>query len=98
MNFRTPLDVMSKFFEPGAEGFTPKGIAEREKFFGAWDCLTELWFDRAEQFIVGRVATPLAAYLDTLEAELFASVCYREVDETVAVLPNRAPAPAYYYR
>ncbi len=98
MNFRTPLDVMSKFFEPGAEAFTPKGATEREKFFGAWDCLTELWFDRADQFVDGRLTTPLSAHLDTLETELFTSVCYREVDETVAVLPNRAPAPAYYHR
>lgn len=98
MNFRTPLDVMSKFFEPEAEAFTPKGIAERERFFGAWDCITELWFDRVDQFVDGRQAEALAPHLEALESELFASVCYREVDETIVVLPNRAPAPAYYHR
>ena len=98
MNFRAPVDVMSKFFEPGADAFTPKGAAEREKFFGAWDCLTELWFDRPDQFIDGRQSSGLSAPLDKLEAELFASVCYREVDETVAVLPDRSPAPDFYHR
>lgn len=98
MNFRAPVDVMSKFFEPGAEAFTPEGKREREKFFGAWDCLTELWFDRSDQFIDGRQSSGLSAHLDLLETELFASVCYREVDETVAVLPNRAPAPTFYHR
>jgi hypothetical protein len=98
MNFRTPLDVMSRFFEPEADGFTPKGIAEREHFYGAWDCITELWFDRAPQFVAGRSAAPLAAQLDALESELFASTWYREVDETVAVNPNRSPAPSFYFR
>ena len=31
-NFRTPIDVMKKFFEPEAEAFTPQGAAAREKF------------------------------------------------------------------
>ncbi len=98
MNFRTPLDVMSRFFEPEAEGFTARGIAEREHFYGSWDCMTELWFDRADQFVDGRLAALSSTHLDSLELELFASVCYREVDETVVVLPNRAPAPDYYFR
>ena len=94
-NFRTPLDVMTRFFEPQAQAFTPAGKAERDRFFGGWDCITELWFDHAGQF---RDARPAATALDKLEAELFASVCYREVDETVAVNPNRAPAPDFYFR
>ena len=98
MNFRTPLDVMSRFFEPGADAFTAKGSAERERFFSAWDCMTELWFDRPDQFVSGRQSAALAEPLDQLERELFVSTCYREVDETVAVLPNRSPAPAFYFR
>ena len=42
----------------------------------------------------GISAEPLAA----LDTELFDATFYREVDETVAVLPNRAPAPAFYHR
>jgi hypothetical protein len=98
MNFRTPLDVMSRFFEPESDGFTTKGIAEREHFYQAWDCITELWFDRAPQFVEGRAQGPLADQLDSLEQELFASAWYREVDETVVVNPNRSPAPVFYFR
>lgn len=98
MNFRTPLDVMSRFFEPEAEGFTAHGVAEREHFYTAWDCITELWFDRAPQYVAARAAAPHRAALDRVEATLFASAWYREVDETVAVNPNRAPAPDFYFR
>jgi hypothetical protein len=98
MNFRTPLDVMSRFFEPESDGFTTTGIAEREHFYQAWDCITELWFDRAPQYVAARAQTPLAEQLDTLEEELFAAAWYREVDETVVVNPNRSPAPALYFR
>ena len=60
--------------------------------------MTELWFDRPDQFVSGRQSAALAEPLDQLERELFVSTCYREVDETVAVLPNRSPAPAFYFR
>jgi hypothetical protein len=98
MNFRTPLDVMSRFFEPEAAGFTPTGIALREHFYSAWDLITELWFDRASQFVAARSLPAHHQVLHTLEAELFDSVWYREVDETVVVNPNRAPAPSFYFR
>ena len=98
MNFRTPLDVMSRFFEPESQGFTKEGVAEREHFYSAWDCITELWFDRAPQFVAARCAPEHKSALDVLEPTLFSSVWYREVDETVAVNPNRAPAPEFYFR
>ena len=98
MNFRESLDVMSRFFEPEAAGFTPEGIAEREHFYAAWDLITEFWFDRAPQFVAGRGDGARRAVLDPLEATLFDSVWYREVDETVVVNPNRMPAPAFYFR
>jgi len=98
INFRTPLDVMTGFFEPTADAFTPEGTALRETFYSAWDGIAELWFDRAEQFVHGRSDAAMAAALDALEEDLFASVFYREVDETIAVLPNRAPAPPFYHR
>ncbi len=98
INFRTELDVMTDFFEPDADAFTPEGTAVRESFYDCWDGIAELWFDTAEQFVDGRCGTPLGADLDELELGLFASVFYREVDETVAVLPKRDPAPAFYHR
>lgn len=98
VNFRTPLDVMSGFFEPDSPAFTPEGAAEREAFYGQWDGIAELWFDRSEQFVAGRSSPELGARLDALEKELFDAVWYREVDETVVVVPNRAPAPPFYYR
>jgi len=33
-----------------------------------------------------------------MENELFISSFFREVDETVAVMPNRNPAPDFYHR
>lgn len=98
INFRTPLDVMTGFFEPESDAFTPEGTAIRETFYAAWDGMAELWFDRPEQFVAGRSDSELGDALDALEKDLFASVFYREVDETIAVLPNRAPAPPFYHR
>ena len=98
INFRTELDVMTGFFPPDADAFTTEGTAVRNRFYDAWDGIAELWFDSAEQFAAGRCGTELGATLDGLEAELFSSVFYREVDETVAVLPKRDPAPDFYHR
>jgi hypothetical protein len=60
--------------------------------------MAELWFDSPEQFVVGRSDSDLGKALEALEKDLFSSVFYREVDETVAVVPNRAPAPPFYHR
>ena len=98
INFRTPLDVMTGFFEPESDAFTPAGTGVRETFYSAWDGIAELWFDEPEQFVAGRSQAKLGGALDALERDLFASVFYREVDETVAVMPNRAPAPQFYHR
>jgi hypothetical protein len=98
INFRTDLDVMTDFFEPDADAFTPEGTAVRQTFFDAWDGIAELWFDTPEQFVSARCNSESAAALTSMEQELFASVFYREVDETIAVLPNRAPAPSFYHR
>ena len=98
INFRTPLDVRTGFFDEGAECFTPEGTALREHFFSGFDGIAELWFDEASEFANGRADADLAAELDAMEAELFDRVWYREVDETVAVNPNRLPAPSFHYR
>jgi hypothetical protein len=97
-NLRTPMDVMGEFFAADAEGFTPEGIVVREQFYTSWDAIAEYWLDDPDAFITGRTTGDTANQIQLLERELFASVFYREVDETVAVIPNRAPAPAYYHR
>lgn len=98
VNFRSPLDVMTGFFPPDAEAFTAEGTARRQTFFDGWDAMAEMWFDSPEQFIAGRRDPELGPKLDKMEEEIFSAVFYREVDETIAVNPNRAPAPAFYHR
>lgn len=98
VNIRTSLDVSTGFYAPESEAFTEAGTARRMAFFDTWDGFAEYWFDRPEQFIAGRTEPDRADALDALENDLFASVYYREVDETIAVNPNRAPAPDFYYR
>lgn len=98
VNLRTPVDVMTGFFAADAEGFTPQGTALRERFYGWWDGIVEYWLEAPEAFVTARTTGAEANRLLALEATLFARSFYREVDETVAVLPNRAPPPPYYYR
>ncbi len=98
INFRTELDVLTGFFEPDADAFSPEGSALRQGFYDNWDGIAEFWFDEPGQFIAARSDPGQNAKLDTLEQELFASVFYREVDETIAVLPNRGPSPERYQR
>ncbi|MEN3951366.1 EthD domain-containing protein [Iodidimonas sp. SYSU 1G8] len=98
LNFRTTLDVMTGFFPPDSEAFTPEGRTRRDAFYGLWDGIAELWFDAPDQFATGRADPAIADRLDRLEQRLFDAVWYREVDETIAVMPNRAPAPDFYFR
>lgn len=98
MNRRTPVDVMTGFFAADAEGFTPEGTAIREAFYASWDGMTEFWLDDAQQFVSGCSDEALSGSLRAIEASLMSAVFYRIVDETVAVLPNRSPAPGFYYR
>ena len=58
INFRTPLDVMSKFFAPGAEGFTLAGVERRQDFYSLWDGMAEYWFDSEENFVRARTSNP----------------------------------------
>ncbi len=89
---------MTGFFAADAEGFTAQGSAIRETFYAGWDGMTEFWFDDAQQFVDGRSQSLLSAQLQAIEQPLMSAVYYRVVDETVAVLPNRSPAPNYYFR
>ncbi len=98
VNLRTPIDVMSRFFAPDAEGFTAEGTALRERFYACWDGIVEYWLDEPACLVNARTTGPEANRLLALESTLFARSFYREVDETVAVLPNRAPPPPFYHR
>ncbi len=98
VNLRTPLDVMQGFFAADSEGFTEAGVRRRETFYAGWDAIVEYWLDDAAMFAEHRLRGPAADTLAALDAELFDATFYREVDETVAVMPNRAPAPAFYHR
>ncbi len=98
VNVRTSLDVMSGFFAADAEGFTPAGVERREQFYASWDAVGEYWFDDPAVFAAARRSGDLADTLDRCEEELFDRSFFREVDETVAVMPNRAPAPDFYFR
>jgi hypothetical protein len=97
VNVRTNLDVMSEFFAEDTEGFAPEGIERREAFYSGWDALTEYWFDEPEQFSSARLCPDFEQLLE-FELAFFSAVFYREVDETVAVLPKRDTPPPFYHR
>jgi len=97
VNVRTNLDVMSEFFAADAEGFTPEGIARREAFYEGWDTLVEYWFDEPAQFSSARLSPEFEQLLE-FESAFFSAVFFREVDETVAVLPKRNTPPPFYHR
>lgn len=98
INLRSPLDVMTGFFPMDAEGFTENGIARRDHFYSQWDGMAEYWFDDPDAYAQARSAGVVADSLTELEQTLFERCFYREVDETVAVMPNRRPAPDFYHR
>jgi hypothetical protein len=98
MNLRTRVDVMTGFFKPDAEGFTPAGIERRAKFYDTFDGIVEYWLDDPHCFSEARRLGPNVRELLEMDQQLFARSFFREVDETVAVLPNRSPAPDFYFR
>lgn len=78
--------------------FTPEGRAFRERFFGLWDGAIELWFDSAAEFVEARRRSPLLPQLQRFEEHFFEALWYVAVDENLIVMPNRHPAPEFYYR
>jgi len=100
VNFRDSdqESAMRDFFAPEAWGFSDEGRAQRQAFCALWDGAAELFFDTVGDFVVARTHPDLHAELRELEAELFEAVWYVEVDENVIVMPNRDPAPEFYYR
>ena len=98
VNHRTPIDVMTGFFKPDAEGFTAAGTERRERFLSYWDAMVEIWLSSADGLVQTLGSGQTAEDLSAWQARLAARSFWREVDETVAVLPNRAPPPDFYHR
>ena len=90
--------AMRDFFVPDAWGFTEEGRAFRKAFCSQWDGACEIFFDRLEDFALARTDPELHPDLCALERHLFDAVWYVEVDENIIVMPNRDPAPGFYYR
>ena len=98
INHRTSFDVMTNFFKPDAECFSTKGIKRRDRFFNSWDTIIEYWFLNSNDFFKGRFEKKLLSNLKKFEDKYFAKSFYREVDETVAVIPKRNIASEFYHR
>lgn len=96
VNFPTDLDVMSGFFSEDSGAFEGAARRRRDAFLKQFDGMGEYWFRDEKAFLDWRrrADRPLRA----LERALFATHFLREVDETVAVLPDRRPPAAFYHR
>ncbi|MCP5182096.1 MAG: hypothetical protein H6993_13655 [Pseudomonadales bacterium] len=75
-----------------------EGRRLRQDFCALWDGAMEMHFDSVAAFVAARRSAALHPQLCALESELFDAHWYVEVDENVIVMPNRDPAPAFYYR
>ena len=98
INHRTSFDVMTNFFKPDAECFSNRGIKRREKFYDCWDTIIEYWFLNYENFFKGRFDKKLLTNINNFEDKYFEKSFYREVDETVAVMPKRNISTDFYHR
>lgn len=93
------IDAAIDSFYPADDWrFTAEGRADRQAFCDQWDGANELWFDSLDAFKAARTDPDIAPGLDALERHLFEAVWLVEVDESVIVMPNRDPAPTFYYR
>ena len=100
LNFKDP-DVDSAingFFPSSSWHFSKQGNYERSQFASLWDGVFEMYFDNIDGFKAGRITSTLNQKLKSLDKKFFSSVWYVEVDENVIVVPNRDPAPEFYYR
>ena len=99
-NLRDPDQeaAMRGFFAPDDWVFGDEGTAHRREFCALWHGAMELFFPSVDAFVHARSQQPVARTLRALEEALFDSVFYIEVDENLIVLPNRDPAPDFYFR
>lgn len=100
VNFRDrdPEAAIRDFYPADSWRFSEEGIAFRHKFCALFDGANELHFDSLDAFASARTNPELHGELLDLERELFEAVWYVEVDENMIVMPNRDPAPNFYYR
>lgn len=96
VNVRTDLDVISGFFTEESGAYTEAARSWRRDFLARFDGIAEYWFTSPDAFVSFRRSAGEA--LRTLEQHLFSDFFFREVDETVAVLPDRLPPPPFYHR
>ena len=90
--------AMRGFFAETSWGFSDAGRAHRQSFCKLWDGAGELFFDSVADFAAARTDPELHPELAALERYRFEAIWYVEVDENVIVVPNRDPAPEFYYR
>ena len=98
INQRTSLDVMTNFFNPESECFSKAGVQRRERFYENWDIIIEYWFNNSDYFFSSRFNKNLLSFTKKFEEKYLKSSFYREVDETVAVIPKRDIPTDYYFR
>lgn len=100
VNLRDPDQeaALHGFFGPDAWVLSDAGTAAQREFCALWDGANELHFGAIDDFVRARTDTRLREPLCALEAELFDASWFVEVDENLIVLPNRDPAPDFYFR
>jgi len=100
VNLRDPDQeaAMRGFFAPEEWVFSEEGTAARREFCALWDGDNELHFDSIADFVRARTDRRVREPLREMEAELFERVWTIEVDENLIVIPNRDPAPDFYFR
>jgi len=98
INFRDPDQdaAMRGFYAADSWGHSPQGQAHRAEFCAYFDGAVEYHFDTPEQFTAARAQDH--DRLRAIERRVFESCWYVEVDENLVVLPNRDPAPSFYFR
>jgi len=77
--------------------FTEAGRTHRAEFSALWDGVTEMHFESLGDFS-NAMDSPLHQQLLASEKNLFEALWYLEVDENLIVMPNRDPAPDFYFR
>jgi hypothetical protein len=90
--------AMRDFFPADTWRFSAAGESRRREFCLLWDGAAELHFPSLEIFAQARQEAALVHPLAELEEQLFDALWYVEVDENLIVLPNRDPAPNFYFR
>jgi hypothetical protein len=98
LNFRDPdqAAAMRGFYGADTWGLSNEGIDHRSRFCDMWDGAIEYHFTHGNDFVSAR--RTLHDELSKLESGFFDSIWYVEVDENLVVMPNRNPAPNYYFR